>query len=247
MKYGILADIHGNLEAFEAALARLEKEGAEEYLFCGDLIGYGPDPLACVQLYLRLVNEGKIRGVLGNHDGIIVHPELRAYFNLDALEALDWSLDRLDETCLRCVSFLPEMISGRSFTVVHGTPRDPLKEYFINSLQYRLLYEAWLGQILFVGHSHMPFCMKGSETTCQLHMPHEEETFSLDPLFRYVINPGSVGKPRDNDVRASFGLWDSKENKFSFLREKYNCELTIKKMLDVGLPDLLVDSLSLGI
>lgn len=247
MKYGIIADVHGNLEAFEAALSRLEKEGAQGYLFCGDLIGYGPDPLACVQLYLKLAKEGKIKGVLGNHDAIIVHPELRIYFNLDALAALDWGLAQLDEKALRCVSFLPEIVSGKKYTMVHGSPRDPLKEYFVNSLQYHQLYDEWVGQILFVGHSHMPFYMYGSQTDCHIHLPHEEEIFSLKPSLRYVINPGSVGKPRDNDVRAAFGLWDDEKNKFYFLREPYNYKLTVAKMIKAGLPDLLIDSLSLGI
>ena len=247
MKYGLLADIHGNLEAFKAALARLEKEGAEQYLFCGDLIGYGPDPRACVRLYEQLSRAGKISGVLGNHDGIIVYPELRMYFNLDALTALDWSLTQMDEKSLRCVSFLPEMISGPNYTVVHGTPRDPLKEYFIHSRQYRQLYKEWVGQILFVGHSHMPFYMSGNEKQCRVWMARDEGSINLQPSVRYVINPGSVGKPRDNDVRASFGLWDSKTNQFHFLREPYDYQKTIQKMIKAGLPDLLIDSLSLGI
>ncbi|MBO7238698.1 MAG: metallophosphoesterase family protein [Elusimicrobiaceae bacterium] len=247
MKYGILADIHGNLEALRAALLRLQKEGAEKYIFCGDLIGYGPDPKACVELYCQLSQAGLIEGVLGNHDGIIAHPELRPYFHVDALEALDWSLAQLDEKSLRCVSFLPEILQGNNYTAVHGTPRDPLKEYFISETQYHALYNGWRGQILFVGHSHMPFVMAGDEKVCHVHVSTKEQFVLLKNELRYVINPGSVGKPRDNDVRAARGLWDSTENKFYFLREPYPYQLTLQKMTAAGLPALLIDSLSLGI
>lgn len=247
MKYGVISDIHGNIEAFEVTLARLKKEGAEKYIFCGDLIGYGPDPQACVQRYSELVHEGLIEGVLGNHDGIIVHPELREYFNLDALEALDWSVEQLDKKALRCVSFLPEIVPHEQYTVVHGSPRDPLKEYFVNSLQYHQVYDDWSGQILFVGHSHLPFYMSGNETDCHIHLSRQEEKMMLQDELRYVINPGSVGKPRNNDVRASFGLWDTKQKQFSFLREPYDYELTQRKMVRAGLPALLIDSLSLGL
>ena len=247
MKYGILADIHGNLEAFEAALKRLEQEGAEKYLFCGDLIGYGPDPKACVERFFELAQTKTMEGVLGNHDAIITHPELREYFHIGALQALDWSLTQLDEKCLRCVSFLPELIKRDNCTVIHGTPRDPLKEYFVSEAQFRVLYNEWRGQLLFVGHSHIPFCMVGDDKNCHVHLSEKEESLPIQENLRYVINPGSVGKPRDKDVRASFGLWDTEKNKFYFLREPYNYQVTIKKMIRAGLPDLLVDSLSLGI
>ena len=247
MKYGILADIHGNLEAFAAALNRLQKEGAQKYIFCGDLIGYGPDPKACVELYSKLVDAQLVEGVLGNHDGIIIHPELRAYFNTEALAALDWSVAQLDKKSLCCVSFLPEKLTGANYTVVHGTPRDPLKEYFVTSEQYIQLYNSWRGQILFVGHSHMPFYMAGDYSHCRIFLAQQEEELSFHPDMRYIVNPGSVGKPRDNNVRAAFGLWDSDTNKFSFLREPYNHQLTLEKMTRAGLPALLIDSLSLGI
>jgi diadenosine tetraphosphatase ApaH/serine/threonine PP2A family protein phosphatase len=200
-----------------------------------------------VDLFRELLHAGVIKGVLGNHDGIITHPELRPYFHLDALEALDWSVAQLNEKCLRCISFLPEIIHNENYTIVHGTPRDPLKEYFVNSLQYYQLYNEWIGQILFVGHSHMPFYMEGTKNRCSIHLVQQETNFLISYPSRYVINPGSVGKPRDSDVRASFGLWDTDENKFHFFREPYNYRLTIEKMKKAGLPDLLIDSLSLGI
>ena len=247
MRYGVISDIHSNLEAFESTLSRLGKEGVDGYIFCGDLIGYGPDPEACVQRYVQLTQQQPVLGVMGNHDAIVVHPELQEYFHFEALRVVEWSLKKLSTPSLRCISFLPEVIRGENYTVVHGTPRDPLKEYFFNSLQYNALYTEWEGQLLFVGHTHMPFYMEGSMKECKVVSLQEEKTIPLRLPYRYVINPGSVGKPRNSDVRAAFGIWDTEEQTFTFLREPNDYKQTQEKMKASGLPDFLVESLSLGL
>lgn len=246
MKYGVLSDIHGNLEAFDAALARLKAEGAEKYIFCGDLIGYGPDPEKCVQKYMQLQNKGLAVGVLGNHDAVFSHPELREYFNFEALRSLDWSEKQMNKKTIGNVSFLPEIVHGKNFTAVHGTPMDPIKEYFAGCQQYRTAYHLWKGQLLFVGHTHLAFYMAGDENICHVTVVHQEAQVPLHSFLRYVINPGSVGKPRDNDTRAAFGLWDSTGNTFHFIREPYDYAKTQEKMRKAGLPAFLVDSLALG-
>ena len=247
MRYGIISDIHSNLEAFEAALKRLRFEGIDQYIFCGDLIGYGPDPQGCVDLYAELVENGLVQGVIGNHDAIVIHPELQAYFNIEALKVLEWTMKKLSSQQMRQVSFLLAVVHGDNFTVVHGTPRDPIKEYFVNTLQYRSLYKEWKGQFLFVGHTHIPFYMSGNETRCRIHEITEEKAIILQRKYRYVINPGSVGRPRDNDTRASFGLWDTHAETFSFLREPYDFKKTKQKMRKAGFPDLLVEGLEIGL
>ena len=247
MKYGVLSDIHGNLEAFESALEKLDQVGVQKYLFCGDLIGYGPDPEACVQKYTQLAEAGRVVGVMGNHDAIAVHPELQEYFHFDALQVLNWSIKQMSEKSLKQVSFLPEVFTEGDCTLVHGTPRDPLKEYFFNSLQYRTLYQDWKGQVLFVGHTHMPFYMVGDENFCHVQAVEEPSTVSLQSNLRYVINPGSVGKPRDNDGRASFGIWDSQQRTFTFFRKPYDVEKTQDKMKQAGFSALQIESLSLGL
>ncbi len=247
MKYGVLSDIHGNLEAFEAVLGCLQQAGVDQYIFCGDLVGYGPDPEACVQKYLELSSAGKAIGVLGNHDAIFVHPELQEYFNTDALLALDWSAQQLSKKSIRTISYLPGIIQQENFAVVHGTPRDPIKEYFFSSMQFHHMYQKWSGQVLFVGHTHVPFFMFGDEQMCHVHTVMQQQTLLLDKNARYVINPGSVGKPRDNDTRASFGIWDSDRQEFHFLRQSYPYEKTQAKMKAAGLPELLIESLALGL
>ncbi len=247
MRYGVISDIHSNIEAFEAALDRLTREKVDKYIFCGDLIGYGPDPKACIDLYGSLVKKDLVQGVLGNHDGIVVHPELQAYFHPEALKVLEWTLKQLSPQDMRVVSFLPAVVRGSKFMVVHGTPRDPLKEYFVNTNQYHALYDEWKGQILFIGHSHIPFYMSGNEKRCKIHLIHEEHMVVLMEKARYVINPGSVGRPRDNNPLASFGVWDTSTQEFLFLREEYDWEKTQRKMRKAGIPGNLTETLSMGL
>ena len=247
MRYGIISDIHGNLEAFQAVLKRLRREGIDQYIFCGDLIGYGPDPQACIDLYTQLVEEGLVQGVIGNHDAIVVHPELQAYFNIEALKVLEWTMKKLSAPQMRQVSFLPAVVHSGNFTIVHGTPRDPIKEYFVNTLQYHTLYKEWEGKVLFIGHTHIPFYMKGNETKCRIHEVSEEKAIILQDKYRYVINPGSVGRPRDNNPKASFGLWDEHAETFLFLREPYDFKKTQQKMRKAGFPDLLIEGLEIGL
>ncbi len=246
MLYGVLSDIHGNLEAFNAALKRLKAEGVQQYIFCGDLVGYGPDPEKCVQKYLKLQEEGLAVGVMGNHDAVFSHPELREYFNFEALNSLDWSARQMSPKAVRAVSFLPEVVRGKNFTAVHGTPMDPIKEYLAGCQQYRAAYDLWKGQVLFVGHTHLSFYMEGDENVCHVAVVRQEASVNFHPLLRYVVNPGSVGKPRDNDPRASFGIWDDKTNIFRFIRQAYDFTKTQDKMREAGLPAFLVDSLALG-
>ena len=247
MKYGVLSDVHGNLEALEAVLHGLQQAGVTQYIFCGDLVGYGPDPEACVQTYLQLASAGQAVSVLGNHDAIFIHPELQEYFNADALLALDWSAQQLSKKSIRAISYLPEIIQRENFAVVHGTPRDPIKEYFFSSAQFHHMYSNWNGQILLVGHTHIPFFMLGNDQVCHVHTVTQQQTLLLENKVRYVINPGSVGKPRDNDARAAFGIWDSDRGEFHFLRQSYPYAKTQAKMKAAGLPELLIESLALGL
>lgn len=245
MRYGVFSDVHGNLEALKACLERLKTENVDGYIFCGDLIGYGPDPEACVQAVLRLKN---CICVMGNHDAVFLDPSLEAYFNNEALRALDYSKKQLTEKSIRAISHMATMYQGMDFAVVHGAPVDPIKEYFSSCLQFRMNYDLWRGTVCFVGHTHLPFYIEGDTKECGIYVNKKEDmTLKMRPGFRYIINPGSVGKPRDNDTRASFGVWDVQQQTFRFLRQTYDISKTQKKMVSAQLPSFLIDSLSLGI
>ena len=245
MKIGVFSDVHGNLEALNICLKRFKKEGVEHFINCGDIIGYGPDSEACVRKVASLPD---LKSVLGNHDAIFVQPEIEALFNYDAKLALEISRQTLSEKSIRFLSSQPAVVRGDNYTTVHGTPCDPVKEYFSSTKQFKKNYGLWNGQICFVGHTHLPFFMKGTQRSCSLYLNKKNDwTIPLQEKYRYVINPGAVGKPRDNNTAASFGIWDTTEKTFRFLREPYDFTPTQEKMKKAKLPSFLIDSLALGL
>lgn len=127
MKIGVFSDVHSNLEALNACLARYEQEGVDHFIYCGDIIGYGPDPEECVK---KISSLNLLACVLGNHDAVFVQPELEMLFNYDAKIALDENKKHLSEKSIRYLTALPTVARGEGFTAVHGTPNEPIKEYF---------------------------------------------------------------------------------------------------------------------
>ncbi len=245
MRIGVFSDVHSNLEALNACLGRYRQEGVKHFIYCGDIIGYGPDPEPCVR---KIANLNLLACVLGNHDAVFVQPELEAFFNYDAKVALEENKKLLSEKSVRYLSGLPVVERGTDFTVVHGTPADPIKEYFSSCSQFRACYDLWQGRVCFVGHTHLPFYMKGSLRSCAIYLNKKEDAVvRLNEKSRYVINPGSVGKPRDNNPHASFGIWDTDAKTFRFIRQPYDFRPTQEKMADRKFPSFLIDSLSLGL
>jgi predicted phosphodiesterase len=245
VKVGVFSDVHGNWEALDACLKRFKQEEVQSYIFCGDLIGYGPDPEKCVRKIMQLPLIGC---VMGNHDAVFAQPEIENFFNYDARQALLRSKSLLTEKTIRCLTSLPSIVKKPGFTVLHGTPADPIKEYFSSCSQFYSTYHMWEGQICFVGHIHLPFYMKGTEKSCSTFVNKRPDvTVRLSDKARYIINPGAVGKPGDNDPRASFGIWDTDEHTFRFLRQEYDFRPTQEKMAALKFPSFLIDSLSLGL
>ena len=245
MLVGVFSDVHSNLEALDACLERYQKEGVSHFIYCGDIIGYGPDPEACVRKISQL---NLLACVLGNHDAVFVQPELESLFNYDAKVALDANKKQLSEKSIRFLSALPTVRHGDNFTAVHGTPADPIKEYFSSCSQFRACFDLWEGQVCWVGHTHLPFYMKGSPRACAIYLNHKEDALvRLNDKNRYVINPGAVGKPRDNNPHASFGIWDTEAKTFRFIRQPYDLRITQEKMAKQKYPSFLIDSLSLGL
>lgn len=245
MKVGVFSDVHGNLEALEACLTRFQQEKVQGYIYCGDFIGYGPDPEKCVKKILELP---LLACVLGNHDAVFAHPELEEFFNIEARNSLEKSKGYLSEKSIRALTALPVRVQKPGYTVLHGTPRDPVKEYFASCGQFQENYLLWEGDICFVGHTHIPFYMKGTAKTCSIYVSNSADaTVRLDPNMRYIINPGAVGKPRDRDPRASFGIWDTQLHTFRFLRQEYDLKKTQRKMEKEQMPAFLIETLAMGL
>ena len=245
MRIGVFSDVHSNWEALKVCLARFAKEKVQAYIFCGDIIGYGPDPEKCVRKVLSLP---LLACVMVNHDAAFHHPELEAFFNYDAQVALEKNKNQLKEADIRRLSAFPVRVQKPDFTVVHGTPANPIQEYFTSTGQFRSNYPLWEGRCCFVGHSHMPFCMGGNAMAASLLLNKKEETLCrLTDRMRYVINPGAVGKPRDKNPHASFGVWDTDARTFRFIRQEYDIKTTLEKMEKLKFPSVLLDSLSVGL
>lgn len=244
MRIGIISDIHGNLEALDVCLQALEKAGVEKYIQCGDIIGYGPDGEACIK---RIMQLPLLASVMGNHDAILAFPSLENWFNDEAKMVLADCLSALPEPCGDYLRALPASVQGENFTVVHGTPFDPIKEYFHSMEQFNTYYRLWQGQVLFVGHTHLQFYIKSSPQTCHMYLNQKDDhLITLDKNCRYVINPGAVGKPRDHNPYAACGVWDTDASTFAFMREPYDFTCTQEKMRQKHYPAFLIESLAYG-
>jgi predicted phosphodiesterase len=248
--YGVFSDVHSNLEALGVVLDRLAAEGAEAYLCLGDLVGYGPDPDACLDRVRALKG---LSVIAGNHDlATVGHIDLD-WFNQYARAAVLWTRKVLSPENRRFLSGLTARLETPEFTLAHGSPRNPPEEYLLSAAQFRdnaALVRNWP---LFVGHSHMPLMFRfaqGDPSKVDVSFLGEEE--SLLPRGTdgrpgpAALNPGSVGQPRDQDRRAACGLYDSSKGTFRVLRLPYDVPATQAKMRAAGLPEYLALRLDYG-
>lgn len=229
MLYGVIADIHGNLEAFETVLAELHKADIDRLICAGDVVGYAAHPSKCIEI----IRERADAVVAGNHDWAVAGKMDTSYFNSDARDAVDWTRSRLSEEEISWLANLPltEQIDGIS--LVHSTLYNP--EYFdyIQTLyQAELCFSRQETSISFVGHSHVPVIFREAD-------PVEyflRERYELEEGDRCIVNVGSVGQPRDSDPRASYVLYDSEKREVQMFRISYDISATTEAILDADLP-----------
>ncbi|MDD5593982.1 MAG: metallophosphoesterase family protein [Candidatus Margulisbacteria bacterium] len=221
MLYGIIADIHGNLEALDVVLRELRP--ADRLICAGDIVGYGPNPNECLQL----IRGRNVQAIAGNHDKAAVGLMDTSRFNDSARRAIEWTGDQLTQANRKYLTDLPLLLESPDFQVVHGSLRSPLDEYIFGLQAASPTFEIMSKDLLFVGHTHVPLRLKekGKE----------------------IINPGAVGQPRDGDPRASFGLYDSGKRSFIFRRVEYNVAAVQEKMRIAGLPASLIERLRAGV
>jgi len=243
MRYLILSDIHANLAAFEAVLAAA---GTVDAVWClGDTVGYGPQPNECIE---RLRGLPGLVCVAGNHDyGALGKLDL-GQFNHDARIAAEWTARRLTPANRAWLDGLPEREEREGFTLVHGSPRFPIWEYVLTPAVAfeNMAYFATLTCL--VGHSHVPVVFQEGRAGqgAIAFLPVPDEPFRYRPV-RSIINPGSVGQPRDGDPRASFILLDPDAGTFVLQRVAYPIEETQAQMRAAGLPPRLASRLSYGL
>ena len=238
MRCTIVADIHANLAAFQAVLADAASQEAGARVWClGDIVGYGPEPHECIDL-LRSTNH---LAVAGNHDWAATGKVGTEEFNPDAAAAAKWTAAQLDAADRAYLDALPLRIEEGEFTLVHGSPRDPVWEYVLTLHDAAENFARFATPYCLIGHSHAPLVFEAAGAV----RPFPEEALKLGKT-RLIINPGGVGQPRDGDPRASYAIYDSEAHTLSLRRVSYDVPTTQHKMLAAGLPPRLATRLSYG-
>ncbi|MGD9642180.1 MAG: metallophosphoesterase [Elusimicrobiales bacterium] len=242
MRYGVFSDVHGNYVALKAVLAFLRANGVENFVCCGDIVGYGPQPLECARELMALKN---LTAVMGNHDAAAVGRMDVKWFNPNAAWAIDFARKQLTGEALDFIARLPERADNADFTMVHGSPRKPLTEYLLSEGQFTDNAKGWETSPCFIGHSHMPLYFREGEAGIP-------ETDFLKPAVKIfvkgkvMLNPGSVGQPRDGDTRAACGIYDSDRKCFELFRVFYDVGAVQNLMAGLKMPSILAERLSFG-
>jgi diadenosine tetraphosphatase ApaH/serine/threonine PP2A family protein phosphatase len=241
MRLGIFSDVHSNLEALEAALEFFDEAEVTQYLFLGDLVGYGANPNECIELVRKL----HCAGVAGNHDFGVLKKTLIEDFNPSAAEALMWTQKQLTEESRLYIDSLELTERFDPCFLVHGSPSTPTSWEYIFSLKEAIYeFNCFSSRVCLIGHTHYPFAIvKTSDGSFNLI---KEDEFIIENNNRYLINVGSVGQPRDGNPRACVALFDTKTNKFNFTRLDYDIDSAQKKILSAGLPPFLAYRLAQG-
>ena len=242
MRALVLSDIHSNLEALDAVLAHSALHNGFDCIWSlGDIVGYGPDPSDCLQ---------RLRGydlvsVAGNHDYAAAGVIDASDFNGAAFAAIRWTAAQLNSEEKEFLSNLPTVSSQPPFTLVHGSLRAPIVEYLLHPSQAQATFDLLETPYCFVGHSHQPFICRESAPAPVFFPLQRDEPTQLDQ-GRCIINPGSVGQPRDRDIRASYAIFDSHGPAIEHYRVEYDIMATQTKMREAGLPEYLIDRLDYG-
>ncbi|KPK85712.1 MAG: hypothetical protein AMJ94_18800 [Deltaproteobacteria bacterium SM23_61] len=242
MRWAILSDVHGNLEAFQAVIGDLRAEKADQIAFLGDVVGYGADPNECLSLLRNLTDWV----IAGNHDYGAVGLTDIDVFNPMARAAILWTREKLSGENQAYLRRLLLFRNNGNVTFVHATPNQPEEWYYL--FTFPEAEEAFLslsGDLAFVGHSHRPLILT-KEGSGEVEAVNLEETV-LKPGVRYIINVGSVGQPRDGHPEAAYGLYDEDTKRFRLKRLPYDVETAQRKIIKAGLPPFLAQRLSRGI
>ena len=251
-RFAVISDIHGNLHALQAVLARINQLDVDDIICLGDIVGYGPLPDRCIDLVMRCC----CLTVRGNHDEAVINPKRELEFNGAARQAVIWTRRvlgplHMDALCrLKAIDYPHE-----SVMCVHDSPVPGPTDYIYDA---RIAAHAFMGverPICLVGHTHVPMVFEGPAATggssltsreVVAYMPRDGVSIPLDHQRRYICNPGSVGQPRDADPRASFAVLDLVRGTFTVHREDYDIVAAQLATEKAGLPTILAQRLAIG-
>jgi diadenosine tetraphosphatase ApaH/serine/threonine PP2A family protein phosphatase len=245
MRYLILSDIHANREALTAVLNRVRRKRWDKAIVLGDVVGYGANPNQAVEMVRSLRPLVAIRG---NHDKVCSGVEDGEMFNRVALQAAVWTREHLTPANLRWLRSLPEgpVVVDGAFAIAHGTPIDE-DAYIFGEIEALNVFRQTAFPLCFFGHSHFPVIFGLSPDAIQTVLTDASTfRFRLEPGVRYLVNPGSIGQPRDGNPLPSFATFDTETRTVTVHRVPYPLERAQRRILDAGLPRPLADRLALG-
>jgi diadenosine tetraphosphatase ApaH/serine/threonine PP2A family protein phosphatase len=242
MRILLISDIHANLTALEAVLG--DAEDFDSVWFLGDLVGYGPDPNECVDRVRALPD---LVALVGNHDAATLEQLNTSAFNSDARLAITWTQENLSPENLAFLDQLPAKVQVMDdVTLSHGSPRQPIWEYLLNTDIATENFFFFETPYCFVGHTHLPsiFRLSDGKHQAELFVPQPDSKLELSP--RLILNPGSVGQPRDSDPRAAYAVFDLETKIIEFRRVSYDIGAVQERMREAGLPERHIKRLESG-
>jgi len=239
MRLAVLSDIHANLAALDAVLDDLP--AVDELWVTGDTVGYGPQPNEVI----RRLQERGATAVMGNHDGAAIGTVDTRWFNPDAAAAIEWTVGVIDDGSQEWLRALPMRHVAGQLTAVHGSPRDPVWEYVASAGVATANLGEFSTRWCLCGHTHLPVIYRANGQRAEVVAAMPGSPTILDST-RAILNPGSVGQPRDGNPNASYLILETDEGRAEFRRVAYDIGRTQGLMRDRRLPEHLIERLRWG-
>ncbi len=246
MKIGFISDIHGNFEALDVAMAKLREQNVDEIVCIGDIVGYGAEPGKCIDV----VEKNAKTIIAGNHDWASVGKTDITYFNKFGREAILWTSEVLLPHHRSFLAELKLSYSDSDWCAVHSTPHEPARwRYIFSTADAIEQFAHFDSKVCFIGHSHIPDIFTDKGDNIQISVPFNEQEAIVKILHdrRYIVNVGSVGQPRDEDVRGCTAIYDTDAEIVKFVRFYYPVPDAQEKIIAAGLPAFLAERLERGI
>ncbi len=242
MRYAIISDIHGNVEALQAVLADIDKRAVDCVVCLGDIVGYYPDPDRCIEL----VRARADRCLAGNHDYAAIGRIDTRNFTYYAFIAMEWTKEHIPADGHAFLTGLPLSLDIDDIFFTHSSPSNPQEWSYIFPDSDEAIFEAFKNikrRVNFIGHTHWPSIMLQDNERIMLHGEH---SIKMNGACHYLINVGSVGQPRDSDPRSCYGIFDSDSGEYCEVRVPYDYSVTQRKIVDNHLPLFLAERLEKG-